>query len=300
MQAALYRAVGMDPSCIGQLGGKHPSRFLAFAVVALAGTGLQVGSVAYGLSLVFSPPVAAGGGLLLGGLLLSLLRLQLAGGGIAPHRLSGTTEGDRDLVARWRPSLWPALISLLLAALLLQPLLVVLVPETVDAGLTAERSAAVQRDAWVLASAKVAGTQPIAGAEGRRVLTAESGLATSCRAVWSRPLRAGAWTLLLSCLASLPLLVRVLLPRAIRDYEGRRSRAARSLIVHNHQSVQGLIGHELEQWAPGDGSVTQRTPFADPPFNTRWLGRGSVEEGEFAREWVEGLPEMADKSVGNG
>lgn len=290
MRAVLLRAVGLDPAVVEQMQGQGEGALTAFAVLVLTGIAMQAAAVWLGMTVVLGRWAALVGAGLIAMLLWSVVRLQLAGGGIAPRLWSQDPTAIQALATRWRPSPWPAAIAFFLAAVLVQPLLIQLLPATVGEAFASDHRAAAVRDNWVQGIASIAGTPAVAGAEVQRLQAAQAGLASQIHGAWAEPWKAAAWTFALAGLAMLGLIARTLFPGAHRHYEVRRCAAAHGEITRHYRRGQVHVAMELGRWVPNIGDVQRDSPFADPPFNTRWRVKGAVVRGGSDQAWVDGLP----------
>lgn len=292
MRAVLLRAVGLDPAVVKQMQGQGEGALAGFAVMVLTGIAMQAAAVWLGMTVVLGRWAALLGAGLIALLLWSVVRLQLAGGGIAPRLWSPGTVGFQTLTTRWRPSPWPAAIAFFLAAVLVQPLLIQLLPTTVVEVFASDHRAAAMRDNWVQGIASIAGTPAVAGAEVERLEAAQAGLASQIHAAWAEPGKAAACTLALAALATLGLIARTLFPGAHRQYEVQRCAVTHGKITRHYRLGQERIAMELTRWAPNNAHSEGDSPFSDPPFNTRWREIGAVTQGGAVQEWVEALPKV--------
>jgi hypothetical protein len=261
MHTTIASWLGYDATLIAGLGASQRDAIDWVAAGFLLGCGLVSAPPAYAVWLsAHSLPAAAGVGCVCFGLVLAIVRLRVASGGLVPARElrhQGSYSG-------------PVLVLGLAAALAAQPAQLWLGRADVAQQVRGQRQALGTRFSahyHARAPSEEAGAR---AAYWARVSQCEF-MALRLQAIWSEPGRAVRYTLLYMGLVLIPgLVARLFAGSALRRYELRRAQAASASAARDarwmRQQVQSLLAkyptyRPALDW-PGAGHDPLRTPWA--------------------------------------
>lgn len=234
---------GFDVAVVRALGPSSARRLVLIALANALPCGLMGAGAGYAAQLVqgFWPlSLAVGGAFAL--FVLNLLRVAVAGGGIAPHQPERKAE-------RFRPALPPVLVIALLAGLLAQPAILPLFAAELEPAVAAHR-AALLRQHRAVPDPVLADARSEAGRLRRehaeryaRNIALASFAARRITLVWREPAYASALTLafVLLCISPL-LLARLPLVSALRHYELTR-RQRLQVLLHAFETATAREVH---------------------------------------------------------
>ncbi len=179
------------------------------------------------------------GGLGVGVLTLNLLRVVTAGGGCQP---GNDLQAAEALCRRYRPSLVPALLFVVLAAVLSQPAQIAFWP-TLDAEVDEHRQELIEQHAEVV---------PVAAAGDdyyRRQLEAAPFPVLRLKLIWQDPKRALRFTAILCLLVMVPAFwSQVISIRGLRAYQWQRLRRYHQARVALDDETHELVTPMLSAW----------------------------------------------------
>jgi hypothetical protein len=218
----LLSAFGYDPALLAALPEPDRQRLAAVAGGWLLSLFLVAWPAGYTLWLVeHSLALAIGVGLATFLLVLNLLRVVTAGGGLQ-------AGAPGSAVRHYRPSLAPATFLLLLGVLFAQPAQLPLRASELDPAVNA------YREQLVAAHGKRAGVQVASNEHYRAELARCDFVVKRLALLWLEPNRAARFTLLYCLLGVLPALFRQFAALgAVRAYELLRYRAARAALAED-------------------------------------------------------------------
>ena len=202
-------------------------------------------------------PLSVAAGVAFGGFVLNLLRVSVAGGGMAPHKSELQAE-------RFRPAGPPLIVIGVLGALLAQPAILPLFAGELEPAIAAHRAALLRKHRAERAPERVTASSLAGKLRAERAeryaqnVAAASFAARRMTLVWQRPAVPTALTLLFVLACALPLvLARLPLVSAVRHYELLR-RQRLEVLLHALEVATGREVHAaLSRFASYEGAVTE-------------------------------------------
>lgn len=253
----LLSLAGYDPEVTRALGPSSARRLSLIALFHLLPCALMGGAAGYASHLTQGDwPLSLTVGLAFGGFVLNLLRVSVAGGGMAPHKTHVQAQ-------RFRPAMPPVIVIAVLATLLGQPAILPVFADELKPALATHRAALLRQHRAsppperVTADSEAGKLRAQRAARYQQNVMAASFAARRVTMVWRAPLRPAALTLafVLSCVLPL-LLARLPLVSAVRHYElVRRQR----LEIHLHAleaSTAREVHDALARFATYDGTAS--------------------------------------------
>jgi len=251
----LLALAGYDPEVVRALG---PSSARQLSSIALAhGLPIVLMGAAAGYATQLAHGVVAvsvAAGLAFGAFVANLLRVSVAGGGMAPHKTLAQSE-------RFRPAMPPVLVLSLLSALLAQPAMLPLFAGELEPQVAAHRAQLLRQHRG---DARADGVTEGSEAGRLRRQRAERYARNVARAsfearrvtlVWQRPLRPSLFTLAFVLLCTSPLLLaRLPLVSAVRHYELLRRDQLQVLLHALDVATTREVHAELSRYASYDAS----------------------------------------------
>jgi hypothetical protein len=264
---SLASLLGYDPTRVAELPARQRRALAGVALSSVPGILMLTVSAGYGTwAASDSPPLAGAAGLGAGAYLLNLLRVAVAGGGVAPQQ-------PLAKVTSWMPRTVPLVMLGLLGFFFAQPLMLALLAKEHESTVDALRQELASRHTEALRRTALAAS-PRAELDGREMTPYANHLARShfllrrVQLTWERPLRAIPLSAAMVVLLVLPWVAAATLARAASQaYEAARWQANRAIIDAAHAETRQFETEALGRWPTFRGSRIEL--HEDAPYNTR-------------------------------
>ena len=216
----LLALAGYDPAVVRALGPSSARRLSLIALAHALPCGLMGGAAGYATYLTQpSTVLAVAAGVAFGAFVLNLLRVSVAGGGMAPHKTATQSE-------RFRPAMPPVIVIALLAALLAQPAILPLFANELEPAIAAHRAGLLRQHRAIPEPERVTPSSEAGRLRRERAERYADNVASASFAarrvtlVWRQPLRPSllSFAFVLACVLPL-LLARLPLVGVVRHYE---------------------------------------------------------------------------------
>lgn len=250
----LLALAGYDPEVARALGPSSVRRLTWIALAHLLPCGLMGWAGGYAAHLTQgSAWLSIAAGVAFAAFVLNLLRVSVAGGGMAPHKTELQTE-------RFRPAMPPVIVVAVLAGLLAQPAILPLFAAELEPDVAAHRAELLRRHRAAPPPERVTASSEAGQLRAQRAeryahnVAAASFAARRVTMVWRQPARPAALTLAFVLACALPLLLaRVPLVSAVRHYERARRERLQVLLYALEATTAREVHASLARFASYEG-----------------------------------------------